>query len=125
MKACVHSAMIETPFVLKRLFLMMTPSILTLIYAQDVPHVSISVRKMLEALLETHLKLKNLHLKKQTAKEKSPSSIYKLILFLATFLTYSFSSLFETSFRTFLLTIFLAAASRTLYEESFLTTSAK
>ena len=56
-------------------------------------------------------------------KEKSLNSIYRFILFLATFLTYSFSSFIEISLKTFLLTIFLTAASRTLQDSSFLAMS--
>lgn len=88
------------------------------VQVQDVAHEYQFVLKIQECLLEMHLKLKNLNLKVQTVKEKSRNSIYRLILFLATFLTYSLSSLSEMSFRTFLLTIFLTAASRTLHRGS-------
>ena len=125
MKVFVHSVMTAYQSVRKRLFPMMTRLTPIWIYVPDAPHAYQSVRKMPAALPETLLKLKSLRLKKRTVKEKSLNFIYKFILFLATFLTYSFSSLCETSFNTFLLIIFLAAASRTLHEGSFLTTSVK
>ena len=79
--------------------------------------------KMHVSFQELPLKRKNLILRKQTAKEKSLNSIYRFILFLATSLTYSFSSFSEISFRTFLLTIFLTATSRILHAEAFLAMS--